>query len=92
VPELIRRRVLVTGSVQGVFFRASCRTQAERRRVSGWVRNVADGSVEAVFEGEPEPVESMIEWCRRGPDGASVERIDVRSEAPEGFAGFAITR
>ena len=58
--------------------------------MSGWVRNRADGAVEAVFEGEPEDVEALVEFCRRGPRGAEVERVDVEEESPEGLTGFEI--
>jgi acylphosphatase len=76
--------------VQGVFFRDSTRRLAESRGVSGWVRNNPDGSVEAVFEGEKEAVEAMLEFARRGPRGASVQDVDVREEAPEGLARFEV--
>jgi acylphosphatase len=92
VPELIRRRVVVHGSVHGVFFRVSCRAEADRVGVSGWVRNVSDGTVEAVFEGRREAVDEVTAWCRRGPSGASVERVDVFDEVPEGLGRFAIMR
>jgi acylphosphatase len=91
VPELIRRRVVVSGAVQGVFFRASCRAQADRLGVYGWVRNVDDGTVEAVFEGQAEAVQAMAAWCRRGPSGARVDRVDVLDEPPRGLTGFEIT-
>jgi len=92
VPELIRRRVLIDGRVQGVFFRDTCRREAAARGVSGWVRNVADGRVEAAFEGSSDAVAAMVAWCRRGPGGASVERVDVFDEPAEGLEGFVITR
>jgi acylphosphatase len=82
----------VHGSVQGVFFRVSCRAEATRLGVDGWVRNAADGTVEAVFEGTSETVAAMTEWCRRGPLGASVERVDVFDETPQGIDGFTVTR
>ena len=72
-----RARVRVNGSVQGVFFRVETRDRARSLGVSGWVRNLQDGAVEAVFEGSEEQVESMVEWCRRGPAGARVESVDV---------------
>jgi len=86
---MIRRRVTVTGRVQGVFFRETMRRRAESSRVNGWVRNNGDGSVEAVFEGEPKAVERLVDWCREGPRGARVEWVDVASEDPEGLEGFA---
>ena len=88
---IIRRRVRVWGSVQGVFFRATCAREAALRGVSGWVRNVADGSVEAVFEGEASAVEAMIGWCRLGPTGAYVDGVESSEEPPEELAGFRIT-
>jgi acylphosphatase len=86
----IRRRVVVGGRVQGVAFRAATRAEARRGGVDGWVRNRSDGSVEAVFEGSPAAVETLVAWCRAGPRLARVERIEVRDEAPEGLAGFEV--
>jgi acylphosphatase len=85
---VIRRRVAVTGRVQGVFFRETVRRRALSAHVTGWIRNNADGSVEAVFEGEPEAVERLVDFCREGPRGARVDWVDVGSEEPEGLAGF----
>ena len=88
----VRRRVVVRGRVQGVFFRDSCLDVAERMGVSGWVRNRGDGrSVEAVFEGGESAVAAMVEWCRRGPQRARVDGVDVFDEAPEGLGGFRVT-
>ena len=87
---MIRRRVVVHGSVQGVFFRDTTRRQARTRGVSGWVRNNADGTVEAVFEGESEAVERMVELSREGPSGARVDRVEVVEEEPEGLRDFAV--
>lgn len=87
---MIRRRVVVHGQVQGVFFRDTTRRQAQRRGVAGWVRNCPDGTVEAVFEGEPDAVERLVELCREGPRGAAVERVDVTDEEPQGLAGFRV--
>jgi acylphosphatase len=83
-------RVRVRGRVQGVFFRAETRARAGSLGLVGWVRNAADGSVEAVFEGEPEQVESMVEWCRRGPDGAIVDEVETVVEEPTGESGFRV--
>ena len=88
---IIRRRVRVWGSVQGVFFRATCAREASRRGVAGWVRNLPDGSVEAVFEGEAPAVEAMIAWSRRGPEGADIDGVETFDEPPEGLDGFHIT-
>jgi acylphosphatase len=85
---MIRRRVTVTGRVQGVFFRETMWRRAELVRVNGWVRNNGDGSVEAVFEGEQKAVERLVDWCREGPRGARVEWVDVASEEPEGLERF----
>jgi acylphosphatase len=82
--------VIVRGRVQGVFFRAEARDRAASLSLGGWVRNNADGTVEAVFEGERERVESMVEWCRRGPALAQVEDVDVAWEEPHGEPRFAV--
>jgi acylphosphatase len=87
---VIRRRVVVRGRVQGVFFRDSVRQRAQSRRVAGWVTNRPDGAVEAVFEGEPDAVESLVEYSREGPRSASVEGVEVFEEDPEGLSGFEI--
>lgn len=87
---MIRRRVVVHGHVQGVFFRDSVRRLAQQRGVTGWVANRADGAVEAVFEGEPDAVERLVELCRAGPRGARVDSVDVTEEEPEGLSGFAV--
>ena len=86
----VRRRITAAGRVQGVFFRDTTRREAERRGVAGWVRNAGDGTVEAVFEGEPEAVDALVELCRSGPGHASVERLDVAEEEPEGLRGFQV--
>ena len=87
----VRRRVRIWGSVQGVFFRATCAREASRGGLAGWVRNLPDGGVEAVFEGEAPAVEAMAAWCRRGPDGARVDGVESTDEPPEGLHGFRIT-
>jgi len=87
-----RVRVLVSGEVQGVGFRWYCREQAMGRRVTGFVRNLPDGRVEAAFEGDPEAVDAMVRWCRAGPHGARVESVEVAAEEPEGDAEFRIAR
>jgi acylphosphatase len=86
----VRRRVIVSGRVQGVFFRDECRRAAHRERVTGWVTNRADGRVEACFEGDADAVARMIAWCRQGPRGADVTDVEVREERPEGGGGFVI--
>jgi acylphosphatase len=85
-----RRHVVVYGFVQGVGFRYAVARAAESRGVAGWVRNRADGAVEAVFEGEPERVEALVDFCRAGPRGADVGRVDVAEESPEGLTGFRV--
>ncbi len=87
---MIRRRVIVHGRVQGVFFRDSIRRLAVQRRLAGWVKNRSDGTVEAAFEGEADAVERLVDFCRRGPRGADVQRIEVADEPPEGLCGFEL--
>jgi acylphosphatase len=86
----VRRRVVVDGRVQGVFFRESCLRMAASVGVSGWVRNRNDGRVEAAFEGEREAVERMVAWCRQGPRQADVTNIEVIDEEPVGESGFRV--
>ena len=88
---MVRKRVIVHGRVQGVFFRDTTRRTAESRGVAGWVRNNPDGSVEAVFEGPEAAVASMVSFAREGPRGAIVEHVEVHDEQPEGVTGFRIT-
>jgi acylphosphatase len=89
-PETIRRRLVVHGKVQGVFFRDSTREAAVNEGVAGWARNRGDGAVEVVLEGSPAAVEAVTEFCRLGPVSARVESVDESEEAPEGLTGFAI--
>lgn len=86
----MRRRVVVHGRVQGVFFRDSLRRLADRNGVSGWARNTPEGAVEAVFEGEPHAVERLVSFAHTGPPQAHVDAVDVHEEEPEGFSGFSI--
>jgi acylphosphatase len=88
---VIRNRVLVYGRVQGVFFRDTCRRLAVQYGVAGWVRNLPDGRVEAVFEGPAEDVGHLVDWCRHGPRYAAVDHIEVQAEPPEGLCTFRIT-
>jgi acylphosphatase len=86
-----RRAVLrIRGHVHGVGFRYAALGRARSFRLDGWVRNCADGSVEAVFEGAVDRVESMVDWCRRGPGGAVVEDVSVAWEDPVGESGFEV--
>jgi acylphosphatase len=85
-----RTRVLISGDVQGVYFRDTCRRAAAQRGVTGWVRNLRDGRVEAVFEGPDDAVDGMVAWARRGPAEARVADVSAHAEAPEGLTGFMI--
>jgi acylphosphatase len=87
---VIRNRVLVSGRVQGVFFRDTCRRLAEEHAVAGWARNLPDGRVEAVFEGPADDVARLVDWTRHGPRHAIVDHIEVQAEPPEGLTGFLI--
>lgn len=87
---MVRTRVVVAGLVQGVYFRDTCRRVATERRVAGWVRNLPDGTVEAVFEGSPDAVRQLVEWAHRGPARARVHRVEVYEEEPEGLSGFTV--
>jgi acylphosphatase len=87
----VQRRVVVRGEVQGVFFRDSTQREASTRGVAGWVRNRDDGSVEAVFEGPPDAVDAMVEWCRSGPSSADVRDMEASLERePDGLDGFEV--
>ena len=88
-----RTHVIISGRVQGVFFRMETQRAADRHGVFGWVKNRADGTVEAVFEGDKEKVDAVIEWCRRGPRHADVQGVDIHEENYTGeFNDFGITR
>jgi len=82
--------VLVSGQVQGVFFRARAREQAQSLGVTGWIRNEPDGSVAGHFEGADDAVDQLVEWCRSGPSYAQVERVSVAPSIPSGATGFAV--
>jgi acylphosphatase len=86
----VRARVVVQGVVQGVYFRETTRRRAEEFGVAGWVRNMHDRRVEAVFEGEPEAVEGMVAWTHIGPEHACVESLERFTEPPQGLVGFAV--
>ncbi len=86
----VARDVVVHGRVQGVFFRDSCRREAQAAGVAGWVTNAADGTVHAHFEGEADAVERLVAWVREGPAHARVERVDVAEAAPGGATGFEV--
>jgi acylphosphatase len=87
---VVRRRVIVRGFVQGVFFRDSTRRLARQHGVAGWVENRADGGVEAVFEGAEDAVERLVSFVRTGPRGADVQSVDVSEEEPQGLSGFSV--
>jgi len=87
---VIRRRVVVHGHVQGVFFRDSARRLAQQHGVAGWISNRWDGAVEAVFEGEEDAVERLVDFCRKGPRGAQVASVEVTDEEPESLSGFTV--
>jgi acylphosphatase len=87
---MTRRRVIVHGQVQGVFFRETARRRAQTAGVTGWVANRPDGTVEGVFEGDRDAVERLVDFCREGPRGAHVDWVDVVAEEPEGVTGFEI--
>lgn len=87
----VRRRLLIDGRVQNVFFRDSCRTEADRVGVAGRARNLGDGRLEVVLEGPPDEVATMVAWCRTGPPQAFVMDVVVLQEEPEGLSGFAVS-
>lgn len=87
---VVARRVVVSGEVQGVFFRDGVRREAGRRGVAGWARNRSDGTVEAHLEGDPDAVAAVVLWCRSGPPHATVDELVVTALEPAGIAGFAI--
>lgn len=88
--DVVRVRVVVTGRVQGVWYRQSCKDVALAAGVHGWVRNTADGGVEAVLEGERDAVDAVIEWMRIGPRHAVVDDVELTLEPPEGARSFAV--
>ncbi|HET7654531.1 MAG TPA: acylphosphatase [Acidimicrobiales bacterium] len=88
--DVVRRRAVVDGRVQGVFFRDSCRREAAAAGVAGWVRNRDDGCVEAVFEGDADAVERLVAWCRHGPPRAVVTSVSVCDEPAQGERGFRV--
>jgi acylphosphatase len=90
--DRVNAHVFVSGRVQGVYFRDSTRRAAQRRGVDGWVRNLDDGRVEAVFEGPREPVETMVEWCHDGSERARVDDVTVEWRDPEGLDEFVVRR
>ena len=90
MPSLTRKRLFISGRVQGVWFRESCREQAVALGVTGWVRNLSDGRVEVVLEGPEAAVDRVVQWCHDGPSRAHVERVEVQVEEPVGESGFHV--
>ncbi|MEJ5377892.1 MAG: acylphosphatase [bacterium] len=89
--DSVQAHVWISGRVQGVFFRSNTQQQAQARGLRGWVRNLPDGRVEAVFQGDPKKVEEMLHWCHQGPSGAWVKEVEVIWETPaQNLAGFRI--
>jgi len=89
--EFVRAHVIISGRVQGVFFRMKTLEEARKSGVSGWVRNKYDGTVEAVFEGEKALVDSVIQWCRQGPPMSKVDNVKLERQSYTGeFSGFSI--
>lgn len=88
--DVVRQRVVVSGQVQGVFFRDTTRREAARHGVAGWVCNRRDGAVEAVFEGPRSAVDALVAFCRSGPRGAAVTNVTTSNEDPEGLSGFDV--
>ena len=84
----IRRRLLVSGRVQGVFYRDSCRQKAEEQGIGGSARNLSDGKVEVIVEGDDDAVERMTQWCRQGSEAARVESVEVEEQEPQGETSF----
>jgi acylphosphatase len=87
---VVRRRLVIHGRVQGVFFRDTLRMLAERHGVAGWARNTPDGTVETILEGDEDAVARLLVFAKEGPEGARVERVDENAEEPEGLSGFSI--
>ena len=89
--EKVRAHAIIKGRVQGVFFRMETREAAEQRGVTGWVRNKSDGTVEAVFEGEKDSVDAVVQWCKHGPAAAKVEDVELNWQTYDGeFTGFSV--
>lgn len=85
-----RVHILISGYVQGVFFRAYVKEKAKGLRIAGWIRNLPDGRVEAVFEGEKKGVDEMIKWCYKGSPGAKIREVEVKEEEVRGEEGFEV--
>lgn len=90
--KILRIHVWISGQVQGVGYRLSTLSEARQRHLHGWVKNLPDGRVEAVFEGTPTNIEEIIKWCRQGPPTAIPETVEIEFEEVEGLQGFEIVR
>ncbi len=90
--DRVRAHVFVSGHVQGVYYRATTRDTARQHGIDGWVKNLDDGRVEAIFEGPEADVETMVEWCHSGSPAATVEDVSVEHEQPAGLDGFRVRR
>ena len=88
--EKERAHVYISGNVQGVFFRGSTSEKAQELGLNGWVENMSDGRVEALFEGPSDAVQKMLDWCKEGPTYAEVEDVDTEHEEPEDLQGFEV--
>lgn len=86
----MRLHLIISGHVQGVFFRSKVKARARAIQVKGWVRNNRDGTVEAVFEGDQEKLETLLAWCTKGPEGAQVTSVEEHWEEEEGLQGFEV--
>ena len=89
---MISVHVFISGQVQGVFFRAHTKEKAEELNLAGWVKNLPDGRVEAVFEGEQDQINKMLVWCYQGSPTSQVDQVDIRNEKPQSLKGFKIER
>ena len=87
----VAKRIVVSGRVQGVFYRDTCRREANRLDIAGSAQNLPDGTVEVIAEGEPDAIDELIAWCKKGPAQADVDSVDVSDAAPTGAASFKIT-
>jgi acylphosphatase len=88
--DVVRRRVVISGRVQGVWFRDTLRRRAEQRGVAGWARNTSSGTVEALLEGSPDAVDEVVAWCWIGPPDAHVDNVEITAEEPEQLTGFEV--
>lgn len=90
--ELKRVHAIISGKVQGVYFRVETKREADRQGVYGWVRNLPDGTVEAVIEGDADAVDRTVAWCRSGPRSARVKNVNIEDQTPRGgFSSFEVT-